>query len=781
MDELELSPVIFLYRSTTFIAMTETMVAPASGEALTAFAFDSDFSSTFQPDIPTQRPRPWDRLPKSPHTEKRKGRKVWKRYEALQRNVARENQRQNEQRELEKRELNGSVDTAHTAKRLRSREATTEQESVMGQKASRYVTTLRDKALGTPRRKLASRRSLRLDRPKVAKPSFLGSVNPTDDETVTGQLADEAVELETLVEEEVREVFSDPVQPSEGPSSEDVAEALSSPMPERLVHEDMFCNEGPEMVYEGILHDKAAGAAAPLEDDKVISHSAIIDSTGPATPTRELRSTTPGNTSPTSDLATTQMSARNPMAIMREASAIETSAVEVQAKSEPPTPQITETSKPQNKPSTDAISPEQENEDVVTSLPKRSEVREQEPRRSSSRLSEKNRNSATDEETQARPASADTLMVEITDNVAEVAEHLATNESESASKTDSPQNEDHPELQALDIESQEAQEGMIDIGSTASGSEFLQSVEIEEATMQKVEEVVPSASATELDHNKPKTAPTESTIGKSPRKSTRSRARFSDDTSMLKDFLSRAQARKQAKDAVLAAEALTAARSPFPRSSPRKALASLDSNSPSAEKICEVASRVRTPPGKVKLGEIQIEGMDETVMTTSPVRRSTRKRLPELAKTATGAPSFIPVRRADGTDPVVLPKSVAQELALVTRTNTRRNKGQAKPPAIILKTLNVDEVEEETKGGHALRSCKSVGWDDKLVYYHDGTQIQADAEVEVEEKRPKARRLRGLGAGNGTPAPKRQTAEVLSTNVDSEQSEDAGKSGVTCS
>ncbi|KAL8921509.1 MAG: hypothetical protein Q9208_005663 [Pyrenodesmia sp. 3 TL-2023] len=693
--------------------------------------------------------------------EKRKGRKVWKRYDPLQRNVARENQSQNEQRELEKRELNGLIDTAHTAKRLRSREATTEQKSVMGQKVSRYVTTLRDKAPGTPRRKLASRRSLRLDRPKVVKPSFLGLVDTTDDETVTEPLAHEAVELETLVEEEVREVFSDPVQPVEGPSSEDMAEALSSPMSERLVEEDMFCNGTLEMVYEDVLEGKAAGTAAPLKETEVTSHSAIIDSTGPATPARVLRSTTPENTSPTSDLATTRMLARNHTAVKHEASAIETPAVEVQRKSEPPTPHNTITLETQIEPSTDASHPEQGSEDIVASLPKQSEVQEQEPRRSSRRLSEKNRKTPTDE---ARPAFAENLILEITDNVEEPADRLAPSESESASETDSPQNEDHPEVHALNREAQEGQGGVGDIGNEASGSAFLESVEIEQTTMPKAEEEAPSASATVLDQNRPRAAPTENAIRKSPRKSTRSGARFSDDTSMLKDFLSRAQARKQAKDAALAAGALAAARLPSPRSLPRRALASLDSNSPPAEKIGEVASRVRTPPGKVKLGEDQLEGMEETATNTSPVRRSTRKRLPELAKTATGAPSFIPVRRADGTDPVVLQKSVAQELALVTRTNTRRNKGQAKPPAIILKSLNVEEAEEETKGGHALRSCKSVGWDDKLVYYHDGRQSQADAEVEVEEKRPKARRLRGLGAGNGTPAPKRQTADVLSTN-----------------
>lgn len=684
---------------------------------------------------------------------------MWKRYEPLQRNAAKENQRQNEQRELEKYELNGPIDTAHTAKRLRSRDATTEQESVMGQRASRYVTTLRDKVPGTPRRKIASRRSLRLDRPKVVKSSLLGSIDTTDEETFTERLVDKTTNLEAVMENEGREVFSDPVQPSEGPSSEDVAEALSSPMSESLVEEVMFSDGGLEMVIEETQDDKAAGRAPPSNEDEVILHSSFTDPTNPVTPTRGPRPMTPDNAPLVSDLETTRMSAGNTTAVESESSPIGTPAGEAQAMSESQTTKSTMTSEPQIEPSIDAINTEKEIENVVTGLPSRSDVQEQEPRRSSRHLSAKNSKSPADPETKARSTSPDTSMVEIKDDVAGPKDNRTTNEAEPQSETKSPQIEENLDMQALEIE---AQEGMVDICCSASASEFLESVEIEEPTMQDVVDEVPNASATTTQPDQNQNAvPTESAIRKSPRKSTRSVARFSDDTSMLKDFLSRAQARKQAKDAAHAAEALTAARTRLPRSSPRKALARLDSNSPPAEQIREVASRVSTPPGKVQLGEFQLE---EAITNTSPVRRSTRKRLPELAKTATGAPSLIPVRRADGTDPVVLQKSVAQELALVTRTNTRRNKGQAKPPAIILKTLNVEEVEVETRGGHALRSCKSVGWDDKLVYYHDGTQVQADGEVKVEEKRPKARRLRGLGAENGTPAPKRQTADLLSTN-----------------
>ena len=55
---------------------------------------------------------------------------------------------------------------------------------------------------------------------------------------------------------------------------------------------------------------------------------------------------------------------------------------------------------------------------------------------------------------------------------------------------------------------------------------------------------------------------------------------------------------------------------------------------------------------------------------------------------------------------------------------------------------------------HARENCKSVGWDEKLVYYQGAKEATVEEE-EKEEKRPKVRRLRGLGASNGTPAPKR--------------------------
>ena len=242
--------------------------------------------------------------------------------------------------------------------------------------------------------------------------------------------------------------------------------------------------------------------------------------------------------------------------------------------------------------------------------------------------------------------------------------------------------------------------------------------------------------------------PVEVTKGK-----TRSGARFSDDTNMLKDFLSRAQARKLTQPSILP----TSAPKPLasPRRTPRKALAELDSNSPSTQRHSDIANRPGTPPGRGKLGIIDFDNVEEGAPEPTSCRRSTRTRSPAPPKATAGAPSFIPVRRADGTDPVVLQKSAAQELTIVTRANTRRNKGQAKIPSLTLQNLPTEGLELISVK-HGKKDAKSVGWDEKLLYFHDVTELTVDEE----EKRPRVRRLRGLGAVNGTPAPKKMMADI---------------------
>ena len=264
-----------------------------------------------------------------------------------------------------------------------------------------------------------------------------------------------------------------------------------------------------------------------------------------------------------------------------------------------------------------------------------------------------------------------------------------------------------------------------------------------------------------------------------PEVTTRSIARLSDDTTMLKAFLNRAQAKKAAKDVTLPAPERPADALLSPRRSPRKALAERDGNSPSPRMTRDLPHRSGTPPSKERFAQNlddanQWEDIDElsvAVQDNQPIRRSARgKKLPVPSKSiapAASAPSWIPVRRVEGTDPVVLQKSVAQELAVLTRANTRRNKGQAKLPIFVLEELQVQvigEVEQERSVTRSQTKAarKAVGWDEKLVYFQQKAE-QAPATQVEDERQPKMRRLRGLGGVNGTPAPKRRPADIPAT------------------
>lgn len=268
---------------------------------------------------------------------------------------------------------------------------------------------------------------------------------------------------------------------------------------------------------------------------------------------------------------------------------------------------------------------------------------------------------------------------------------------------------------------------------------------------------------------------------------TRSTPRFSDDTNLLKDFLSRVQAKKAAKDD----QSNVSARMNLPRLSPRGVLADVTLSPPQPT---ELASRPGTSPLKQQFdaldghggnddddedededeeegeekdedegdnGDEGDEKLDGAAIETASIRRSTRTRFFTPAKTA--VITRIPIRRADGTEPIVLQRSEAQALAIATRNNTRRNKGQSKPPKLTLKKLPAEDADEVTIApSRAERgNGRVVGWDEKLVYYLDPSESH-----EGDEKRTRVRRLRKLGAVNGTPAPKKVLMEMNSSNED---------------
>lgn len=250
---------------------------------------------------------------------------------------------------------------------------------------------------------------------------------------------------------------------------------------------------------------------------------------------------------------------------------------------------------------------------------------------------------------------------------------------------------------------------------------------------------------------------------------TRSGSRFSEETNMLRDFLSRAQARKAARDVPAFIEVADVA---SPRRSPRKPLAEIHnksrSPSPSPEKTVPVSQRPGTPPGtaKLQMGELdELDGLDEldeleeAGQQTSSYRRSTRTRLFTPARPAPGAPSLIPVRRAEGGDKVRLPQSLAQELATLTRSNTRRNRGESKPPKLVLQSLPVEPSTVGLVSPKGEGCGKSVGWDAPLVYYQPISGVSLGKE---RRRRKRNGPVEAPGEGSGSVGLKKETT-VAST------------------
>ncbi|KAL8666997.1 MAG: hypothetical protein Q9202_000919 [Teloschistes flavicans] len=864
--------------------MAETTVAPASelsGHPTWELNSEPILTHQFSDLLPQQRPRAWDRIPKSPFASKRnrkaKSRKVWKRYEVPLKDKTNETAGQmcDGAGDVED---SGVGENAHATKRLRSKG--TAGVEYGEQKPSKYVTTLRDKVPGTPRRKMASRRSLKPDRlndlgrsvadveagpnfhrsprkmtsrrssrarrsstaavrdegktavaspqenftgtPKIrgssrrslrsgrismvlttdirdavirdeASPEKPSKNDAPSAETTVADLAELVIleeedvddvnapkdvigQIACLEEEPVHEVATDPLQPTQSPSLDDIEEALSSPLVHELIEKDMLipasshnpqlseldsdkilCSPSP---HEHVRVEKTKdnrpspegtteGLAQPhgqREQNELASDSVHTESHEDHGLPLLVTSTANQDFNPRDNFV--KKSDRDHLAEIPPKSqtvdAIEDNTVDVNTQSPRDVQEV-----------------DQPTADSRTASISRSSSPEPNLRRSSRRLSEKKKEAAgvqlvaaAEPTSAATNTTADEEIIVVSPDIRQ----------ECVNSTSEGYPHDYQES-VLDQHLQvQLHEDMLHENTVSGDADILDASSAEQAVISELDFDASKSSAPDERGNEVGTSNAESHNAKSPQVKHRSRTRFSDDTTMLKDFLSRAQARKLAKDAAPTADLPMAV--PSPRRSSRKALGNLDGNSPT-RKACELANRPGTPPGKPSVEEaMHAAETAETVAQASPVRRSTRKRLPAPtpAKSATGAPSLIPVRRADGTDPVKLQKSVAQELALVTQTNTRRNKGQAKPPAIILKTLTLGHYEEATKGGHALRNCKNVGWDQKLVYYQDGTEAIVEVESKPEETRPKARRVRGLGAGNGTPAPKKKTADMLSSN-----------------
>ncbi|KAF2874528.1 hypothetical protein BDV95DRAFT_334926 [Massariosphaeria phaeospora] len=271
-----------------------------------------------------------------------------------------------------------------------------------------------------------------------------------------------------------------------------------------------------------------------------------------------------------------------------------------------------------------------------------------------------------------------------------------------------------------------------------------------------------------------------------------------DDTALLKDFLNRAATSKANKVVPIARrESLQNRRDSGAirdaLASPRKVLQDKDPNSPSKYDNDATLDLSQTltlymdsqPPGSPTQEQADTEDAEDTKSGRNS-RRSSRmrkSRLPALASTILQMQTpKISIRRADGGEPIVLKRTEAQELGLMTRSNTRKNKQGCLGVALRLLKLDteplptsVDEPARELKPGK-----KHVRWNSQLEHFQEGTDTVANMLAEAESlatpdelsaanpvstpsakprakqsrdknSTPKIRRVRGLGTTNGTP------------------------------
>lgn len=264
-----------------------------------------------------------------------------------------------------------------------------------------------------------------------------------------------------------------------------------------------------------------------------------------------------------------------------------------------------------------------------------------------------------------------------------------------------------------------------------------------------------------------------------------------DDTALLKGFLNRVAASKAEKAAVMThrRESLQNRRDSdvirHALASPRKVLEDKDPNSPSKydndltldlSQTMTLSMPDKSLASPTDPTDRESPADEESLRGSRRSSRAKKSRLPAPASAAQAQTSKIAIRRADGTEHVVLKKSDAQELSLLTRNNTRKNKQGAFCVTVRLLKLAVDAanlppLDDSTR---ELVVGKNIRWDEQLAYYQENPETVADRESLAtpdelgmpdaastpsakpkskvsKNSTPKIRRVRGLGSTNGTP------------------------------
>lgn len=316
-------------------------------------------------------------------------------------------------------------------------------------------------------------------------------------------------------------------------------------------------------------------------------------------------------------------------------------------------------------------------------------------------------------------------------------------------------------------------------------------------------------------------------------------SQFDDDKDRLKAFILRVGQEKANKAAnITRRESLQNRRDSDAirraLASPRPALEEKDANVPSPTRdssVVDISKVLESAISDVEDRDLSSQtnitapgGNDDETATTSPsLRRSTRKqsRIPQLPSATAPAqqrtPKKISVRRTDGNDTLVLAqKKEAQELANLTRANTRKNKGGAIAPTMRLAqlvaenlaNLNVpvpvlqaaspsgeqrDQQPEADRKEQSTGRRKSVRWnEEKLTSFSLAPVFAEDANTSKAQtsstqslgsgqakksSTSRVRRLKGLGAANGTPAKGLLASTLLPDEIAEQKEKDDAEKG----
>lgn len=216
-----------------------------------------------------------------------------------------------------------------------------------------------------------------------------------------------------------------------------------------------------------------------------------------------------------------------------------------------------------------------------------------------------------------------------------------------------------------------------------------------------------------------------------PRRS--ARPRVSDDTALLQAFLNRAAENKSCRR--LSASKRESLSNRRDSDTVRQALASpakpeilgaLDPNSPSPKKSLAVFEDLKPTQNEDEVVGSPLQSSGDVENTQARTTRRSHRDKRRVERAAPLAHTRISLR--GNTDPVVLKRSEAQELATMTRANTRKNKTGAIMPTLRLTKLIVekppieaspDAETNDNDTGPTRRGVRRVQWDETLAYYQE--------------------------------------------------------------